>query len=42
MTDTLEDLAKTIADALPGAVKGHAVALGELTVDGRARTRSCA
>jgi NADH-quinone oxidoreductase subunit C len=32
MSDSLEQLGKTIADALPGAVKGHVVAAGELTV----------
>ena len=33
MDDTLEDLAGTIAGALPGAVRGHRIAVGELTVD---------
>jgi NADH-quinone oxidoreductase subunit C len=33
MTGTLEDLAKAIADAVPGAVTGQAVAVGELTVE---------
>ncbi|MBU6471196.1 MAG: NADH-quinone oxidoreductase subunit C [Alphaproteobacteria bacterium] len=33
MSETLEELAIRIAKALPGAVKGHKVAVGELTVD---------
>jgi len=33
MSETLEELAIAIAKALPGAVKGHKVAVGELTVD---------
>ena len=33
MSETLEELAIRIAKALPGAVKGHRVAAGELTVD---------
>jgi NADH-quinone oxidoreductase subunit C len=33
MGETLEELAIHIAKALPGAVKGHKVAVGELTVD---------
>lgn len=32
MNLALEDLAKTIASALPGAVKGHSIAVSELTV----------
>ena len=33
MDEALESLAKAIADAVPGAVKGHTVAVGELTVE---------
>jgi len=33
MDDGLEELAKAIANAAPGAVKGHRIAVGELTVD---------
>ncbi len=33
MGETLEELAIRIAKALPGAVKGHKVAVGELTVE---------
>ena len=33
MDETLEELAKAIANAVPGAVRGHKVATGELTVD---------
>ncbi len=33
MSETLEELAIRIAKALPGAVKGHKVAVGELTVE---------
>ncbi len=33
MQRTLEQLAHTIAEALPGAVKGHKIAIGELTVE---------
>jgi len=33
MNETLEELAKAIANAAPGAVKGHRIAVGELTVD---------
>lgn len=36
MTDTLDDLGRAIARALPGAVTGHQVALGELTVTAQA------
>ena len=36
MTDTLDDLGQAIARALPGAVTGHQVALGELTVTAQA------
>ncbi len=32
MSDSLEELGKTIAAALPGAVKGQTIAAGELTV----------
>ena len=32
MDDRLEELGRTIAGALPGAVSGHEIALGELTV----------
>jgi NADH-quinone oxidoreductase subunit C len=38
MDETLVKLGQTIADALPGAVSGHAVAHGELTVTVRAET----
>jgi NADH-quinone oxidoreductase subunit C len=34
--DTLNDLATKIAAALPGAVKGNKLALGELTLDAEA------
>ena len=33
MTQTLADLGQTIATALPGAVKAHTTAFGELTLD---------
>ena len=36
MDDTLSQLGATIAEALPGAVTGHAVAYGELTVTAQA------
>jgi NADH-quinone oxidoreductase subunit C len=36
MTDTLDDLGQAIARALPGAVTGHQVAFGELTVTAQA------
>lgn len=36
MDSSLEDLGKTIAEALPRAVTGHAVAVGELTIDANA------
>lgn len=33
MNETLKELAKAIAKAAPGAVKGHRIAAGELTLD---------
>ena len=36
MDDTLRELGATIADALPGAVTGHAIAYGELTITAQA------
>ena len=36
MDDTLSQLGTTITDALPGAVTGHAVAYGELTITAQA------
>lgn len=36
MNDSLEELGKTIAEALPGSVSGHSVANGELTITANA------
>jgi NADH-quinone oxidoreductase subunit C len=36
MTEMLDTLGATIAQALPGAITGHAVAYGELTLTGKA------